>query len=305
METPIGIKVHFGEKGNETYLPPKYVKEIAQNIKNPTLIETNTLYKGPRIRASTHKQLAKKHGFGFSPIDILDGKMGEENKTIRIKGKHFNECYVGKGLDRYNSLLVVSHFKGHILTKFGGALKNLGMGLAARPGKLAQHASVKHQINQEKCTGCKTCIKNCPVGAIYLSENNKAVIDQDKCISCVKCVAVCPEKAVNIPLKSSSSETVQERMSEYALGGIKNKQAFYINFLVNITEECDCHAAKMPTLTPDIGVLASEDPVAIDQASYDLVLQQEPSFKNHNGDPQLKHAEIMRLGKREYTLKEI
>ncbi|MDZ7611725.1 MAG: DUF362 domain-containing protein [Candidatus Moranbacteria bacterium] len=305
LEQPVGVKVHFGEEGNETYLSPKYAREVTQMVPNPALIETNTLYKGPRTQASTHKQLAKDHGFDFAPVDILDGEYGEENKTVEINGKHFQECHIGQGADKYNSLLVVSHFKGHILTKFGGAIKNLGMGLAARPGKLAQHASIKHQINQEKCTGCKTCVKNCPAEAISIEESGKAIIDQEKCIGCVKCVAVCPENAVKLPIKSVDSEMIQERMAEYAFAGAKNRQIYYINFLVNITEECDCHGAKMTPLTEDIGILASNDPVAIDQASYDLTLKQEPAFENHNGDIQLARAEKMGLGTREYILKYI
>lgn len=298
----IGVKVHFGEEGNITYVPAKLVKQIVQMVENPTLIETSVLYKSSRSLAKTHKELAIKHGFDFAPIDILDGEKGDDSLLVEINGKHFKECYLGKNLQNYDSLLVISHFKGHCESRFGGALKNLGMGLASRRGKLAQHSNVKHHIKKEKCSSCGTCLENCPVAAIVFDENKKAEINQGKCISCSKCIAVCPTGAVRIPWGTPGKEFFQERVAEYAKAASQGRNCFYINFLINITKDCDCMDKELEIITPDIGILASSDPVALDQASYDLVVKQYPEFANFYGESQLKHAQELGLGSKDYEL---
>ena len=302
LPNSLGIKVHFGEEGNITYLPASYVKEISGWFNNPSLVECNVLYKSPRSQSSTHIALAKEHGFDFAPIDILDGEDGDDATAIKIDGKHFKECWLGSGLAKYKSLLVVSHFKGHIIAGFGGALKNLSMGLASRRGKLAQHAFVKHSVDSEKCISCGICINNCPVEAINFDAEQKAEINQTKCISCSKCIAVCPVDAIAIPQKGKDIKVFRERLAEYALAGTKDRKCFYINFLMNITKGCDCAGEAMPKMTEDIGILVSNDPVAIDQASYDLVIKKCEDFKAQNGDEQLIHGEEIGLGKREYEI---
>jgi len=302
LPAPLGVKVHFGEEGNNTYLPAKYVKEITGWLNNPTLVECNVLYKSPRSQVDTHKALAREHGFDFAEIDILDGEIGDDAMAVKIDGKHFVECFLGTGLDKYKSLLVVSHFKGHIIAGFGGALKNLGMGLASRRGKLAEHAFVKHSVDSEKCISCGICIDNCPVEAIDFDTEQKAKIDQEKCISCSKCISVCPVDAIAIPWGEKDVGIFRERVAEYALAGVKDKKCFYINFLMNITKLCDCAGENMPKMTEDIGILVSDDPVAIDQASYDIVIKKCEAFKEQNGDEQLAHGEKIGLGQREYEL---
>ena len=305
FQPSLGLKTHFGEDHNNTYLPPELVKQVSEMVSSPTLVENSVLYRGRRSRASTHKELARENGYDFAPLHFLDGEEGDDETEVEINGEHFNTCYLGQGLEGYSSLLVVSHFKGHVLSNFGGALKNLGMGLANRRGKLNQHESIKHQINQENCIACGICLFHCPVEAISWNDQGKAQIDTQVCISCSKCISVCPQDAVEVPVTETASQTLQERIAEYAYAGAKDKQCFYVNFLKNITEGCDCEMREMEPLTEDIGVLASDDPVALDQASYDLVVEQYPGFEKFNGDHQLQHAEDMGLGTRKYELQRL
>ncbi|HOZ36390.1 MAG TPA: DUF362 domain-containing protein [bacterium] len=301
--SPLGVKVHFGEEGNTTFVPAEKIKQLVDLLPSPTLIECNVLYKSPRAKTSTHLGLARRHGFDFASLDILDGEAGDEDLELPVRhSQHFQTAYFGAGLQKYPAIFFISHFKGHISAGFGGALKNIGMGLASRRGKLALHASVKHQVKPEKCIGCGSCIANCPVGAISYDDSGKARIDQSVCISCSKCMALCPSGAINVPWGGTTKETFQERLAEYALAAVAGRQCFYLNFLMNITEKCDCHDQPMPILTPDIGILLSSDPVAIDQASYDLVTKQYPEFAEFGGLEQLSHGEEIGLGSRQYNL---
>ncbi|MCX6796093.1 MAG: DUF362 domain-containing protein [Candidatus Falkowbacteria bacterium] len=309
---PLGVKVHFGERGCETFVPAKLVNEITDLVADSTFIETSVLYKSPRQTAAGHEGVAQEHGFNFLPFDFLDGEVGDNCSEVQINSqssytqalehKHFQKCYLGKNLEKYKSLLVISHFKGHLGVGFGGAIKNIGMGLACRRGKLAIHSSIKHQIKKEKCISCGECIAHCPVNAIAFDQDKKAFIDQNICISCSKCISVCPQGAVRIPWDSVGKIDLEERLAEYAFASQLNKQCFYINFLINITNDCDCLGKRMEKIIDDIGVLVSSDPVAIDQASYNLVLEKNPEFKIHAGDNQLRHAESLGMGSREYEL---
>jgi len=302
FKAPLGVKVHFGEEGNITFIRGEKIKPIVEMLEDPKFVECSVLYKGQRTFAKTHRELALKHGFDYAPIDLLDGEEGDDSIELEINKKHYQKCYLGKGLENYNSLLVISHFKGHMMAGFGGALKNIGMGLASRKGKLALHASIKHKIIKEKCISCGDCIRNCPVEAIKYNKDKKAEIDQGMCISCSKCFSICPQHAVEIPWGSTSKEDLQERVAEYALAAAKGKEYFYINILANITKDCDCISKEMQILTPDIGILASSDPIAIDQASYDMVLKAYPDFEKKYGESQLKHGEEIGLGSRDYEL---
>jgi uncharacterized protein len=302
LPTPVAIKTHFGEEGNVTYLPSSFVKEIAAMVEKPVLTETSVLYRSPRSKAVTHREIALSHGYDFAPIDFLDGEEGDDAMEIKICGDHFKTCYLGRGLVKYGSLLVVSHFKGHYPAGFGGALKNLGMGLASRRGKLAMHASVPHSVEADICVGCGTCINHCPVQAIDFDTRRKAVIDPQKCISCSKCISVCPREAIKIPWDSHGGKMLQERIAEYASAAVVGRSCFYINFLINITKSCDCYDGPMEKLTPDIGILCTNDPVAIDQASFDLVCRQYGEFKKYNGEAQLIQAVKLKLGERGYKL---
>jgi uncharacterized protein len=264
----VAIKVHFGEKGCDTFVSPELVKRVYQKIismgKKATLVECNVLYKGERTQASSHIKLAKQHGFYFAPIDILDGEMGD--KFIIING-----CKLGAGIKKYDSMVVVSHFKGHTMAGFGGALKNLGMGLGSRAGKLAMHSNIKPEVISDKCSGCEICIEHCNAKAISLIEG-KSRINPELCEGCAMCIAVCPNKAISIPWQSETSEGLQKKIVDYAAAIINlfNDRMIFINVLEKITEGCDCVNEKQIPIIKDIGFVAGNNIVAVDKMSLDL-----------------------------------
>lgn len=304
----IALKTHFGEAGSTTYLPPKLVKIIYDRLKslgfNPKLVEANVLYQGERTFAKSHIKLAKQHGFNFAPIDIYDEKGADDCWPIKINKKHFPIIKVAKNLKNYDFLVVVSHFKGHVSTGFGGALKNIGMGLGSRAGKLMMHANLAPEVDVNKCIACGKCLKSCPVNAIKLVAG-KAKIYSEVCIGCATCIAVCEQRAVLGP--PTSPTELQERIVEFCFGILQKIPAIYFNFLVNITAHCDCRGEEQKKLIDDIGFLASTDPVAIDQASYDLFRKQAAGdiFKKEHkvsGLRQLEYGQEIGLGSRDYEL---
>jgi len=175
-------------------------------------------------------------------------------------------------LENYDSMIVLSHFKGHIAAGFGGAFKNIGMGLGSRRGKLHMHADVRPSINQ-KCEGCEVCLRNCDFGAIKIVDG-KAMIDSKKCVGCSMCIAVCAYGAVNIPWEESRGEKVQKKIVDYTKGIFKlipKEKIIFISVLEKITKDCDCFGIEQKPIVEDIGILMSEDIVAIEKASLNLV----------------------------------
>ena len=311
----------LGEKGNETFITPNNFESIIAHEKkngaDPFFTDTNALYKGERTFSETHIKLAKEHGFTQLPVKIADGDHGEQYVDIKIKEspfanakeiKHFDKCKIGKIFADSNQMIVISHFKGHILAGFGGAIKQLSMGCAARGGKLAMHANARPIINPLACKKCYTCAKNCPTSACII----KSVIphiDNKKCIGCATCIAVCPYGAVKINWASTLPNTFVEKMAEHALAATLNldgskKKIAYITFAFNLAKGCDCEGHKMEPVAKDIGVLASVDPVALDMACLDLVRKQEGK-KVFSGDHGIEHAESIGMGSRKYELVEV
>mgnify|MGYP001352833875 CR=1 FL=1 len=300
----VAIKLHFGEKGCNTYIDPNLVRMLYNKLvslgKQPTLVECNVLYKGSRTDSTSHIATARSHGFDM-PIDLLDGEKGKD--FIDVDG-----CKLGKGLKKYDSLIALTHFKGHMMAGFGGSIKNLGMGLGSRAGKLAMHANVKPAINS-KCVGCGTCVANCDVKAIKLVDK-KAVIDPAICIGCAMCIAVCPVGAASIPWGSETPKGLQEKIAKYAKAVLKMfPDAIFINVLQNITVECDCMGITQEAIMPDIGVLYSTDIVAIDKAGLDIADKySQGRFRKINEidkDNQIEAAVKEGIGKKEYELIEI
>jgi hypothetical protein len=304
----IAIKTHFGEKGNRTHLPPEVSKKICELVRErggePELVECNTLYRGERLKTETHVALAKKHGFDFAPVVICDDEGKSWNIPIK-GGKHFRSVKAGALLRNYDMMIAVTHCKGHVAAGYGGALKNVGMGLGSRAGKLEMHAKVKPIFDRAKCKACGVCASNCPADAIVVEKY--AVMDKAKCIGCATCIAACPYGAVEIPWFNTTSQEIQERIVEYACGITGKIKTIYFNFLLNITPHCDCIADSGPVLMKDIGILASSDVVALEQASIDMVNQRygKDFFAEHNRidvSVQPTHAEALGMGERKYEI---
>lgn len=302
-KAPLGVKVHFGEPGNPNIMKPALVKDLVLALKG-TLVETNTIYGDNRSRTADHLRTAKKHGWGFAPLDILDSS-GET--PLPYKGKYFDRLPVGRNMSKYGSFLVVSHFKGHGMAGFGGALKNLSMGFASPLGKRMMHAGHIPKVRNSKCVRCGICRQVCPVDAI----SEDYVIDRRKCIGCGKCVASCPYGAIDSDLEVTGGLSFQEKMAEFAHGVAAASRFAYVNLAMDISSACDCVAGAPAPFMGDVGILASLDPVALDQASFDLVNKAAgipDAFKHQTGVSGLRIIERsaeLGLGSRKYKLVEI
>ncbi len=302
LDGKIAVKLHFGEKGNTRFVQPEELKAILEVLgkKDYFLTDSNTLYIGERLDSKSHLQIAKEHGFGsLGKIVIADNE-----KEVEINKNIFKKVKIVKEIAEAGSLLVISHFKGHILFGFGGAIKNIGMGAGTRAGKLEMHSNISPIIG-EGCKACGTCVEHCPADAISIVDG-KAKIDNEKCIGCADCIAVCPYKAVNVPFGGAAAEDVRKRAVEYAYGAVKGKKAVYINFVLRITKYCDC-MSDSAIIGNDIGIVASADPVAIDKASYDLCFEKNGKdiFKEstgHDGTNILNYGEEIGLGSQSYEL---
>jgi len=279
----VGIKLHFGELGNTAYIRPVYIRKIVEMVKglngSPFLTDCNTLYAGTRSDSPGHLVTAIQNGFAYSVVEapaiIADGIRGKSETPITINQKRFKKVYIGSDIVNADSLLSVAHFKGHELTGFGGTLKNLGMGCASRRGKLAQHSTLGPKILAKKCIGCGECTNHCSQNAISI-DNEKAIIDSKKCIGCGECIIICPNDAVQIQW-NQNIPVFLENMVEYTMGVLKGKEkkSLFVNFITDVSPACDCMSHNDAPIVRDIGVVASKDPVAIDQASVDLVNNEE------------------------------
>ena len=264
----VGIKVHFGEKGCTTYMNPKIVRKVYEKVlslgKKASLVETNVLYKGSRTNSKEHIKTAIEHGFDFAPIDFLDGENGEEFVEVGL-----SKVKLGKGSSKYDSMIVISHFTGHICAGFGGGIKNISMGLASRGGKLHMHSDGVLKVDSSKCSCCGKCLSVCNFSAVDI-EDGCANINSSLCVGCAGCTGVCPEGAVR--WEGCSSEDLQRKIVDYALASkeVVGKMVF-INILEDITLSCDCLNLKQEKFIEDVGILYSDDVVSIDNASVDLV----------------------------------
>jgi uncharacterized Fe-S center protein len=275
----VAIKTHFGDTNNSRYLRPVYIRQIVEKVKecggNPIVVETTGHGWWSRSTSWKYLNVAARNGFTpqtlDAPIVILDGPLGMDYEEVEIKGNILNKVLVGRGLHTVNVLISAAHFKGHGMSGFGGALKNVGIGCVSKIGKGMVHGPGGWRIDPEKCDACEKCLALCPTYAIKIVKG-KAIIDQEKCVMCGHCTVICPQKAVKAEWTPSREGTL--RMVDSASGVIKligkEKTAFF-NFVIDVTPDCDCWPWSDQIIVPDQGILASTDPVAIDKAALDLV----------------------------------
>lgn len=317
-DSKVAVKIHFGEEGNTGHVSPKHARVVCDGIagKGATafLADTNTLYRGRRLNSADHLKLALEHGFTkeATGVDVIipDDTKSEELSAIPIDQRSIRTAKVGRCFMEADAIVAINHFKGHILTGFGGALKNIGMGCATREGKLAQHCDASPVVHRNDCIGCGECGIICPTHAISI-QDKKSVIDSSKCIGCASCLAVCPTMAMFIDFEAG--DKVQVKMVEYALAVLKDRKgkAGFINFAIKINKECDCWGSENPRIAPDVGILASNDPVAIDKASFDVVNKAcgkdifRATHPDQDGRKQLTYAQEIGLGNLDYELIEL
>jgi len=326
------VKVHFGEPGCKTFLNSSYAKQVINKLINhgskPFLTDSNTLYKGKRSNGTDHRNVAIKHGFGEeiigAPIVIADGENSTDVVELDVNLKYFKTVKIGEAVHNARSMVVLSHFKGHLLFGFGGALKNVGMGIGARSAKQMMHADVKPELTESNCISCGTCVDVCPVDAVAI-DGSYPVFDYNLCEGCAECITMCPEDALKIQW-NGSAKTCMEKTAEtcYAILKEKKNKVVYFNVIIDVTPDCDCFPQSDIPLVHDIGVVASLDPVAIDKASLDLVTASEGNrnsklnsgfdpgedkFKafrpDIDGEIILKYAESIGIGSMKYNLIEI
>lgn len=275
------IKIHFGELGNLAYLRPQYAKAVADVIKSkggkPFLSDCNTLYPGSRKNALEHLECAALNGYGplttGCQVIIADGLKGTDDLEVPVNGgKLCHTAMIGRAIMDADIFISLNHFKGHEEMGFGGALKNIGMGCGSRAGKMDMHSSGKPKVKESACRGCHMCAKECGSDAISYV-NNKAVINLDLCKGCGRCLAACNFDAIS-PLQSNANAILGEKISEYAKAVLDGRPSFHISVINNISPNCDCHCENDAPILPDIGMLASFDPVALDQACRDLCQKQ-------------------------------
>lgn len=266
----IGIKLHMGEPGNVHYMRPAYAWKLVDIVKNlgaePVVVETCGLGAAPgRTSASRYIEAARRNGFSKetlgAPLLIIDGEEGLDMESV-------DGIPVAKGIFDLDSMLVLSHATGHIQAGFGGALKNIALGCVAKPGKFRVHYDGKPGININACSSCGVCIARCPVDAI--SDEQPMNITGD-CILCGDCTEICPEGAIKA--KFTSAETLSKRIAENAAAVTKalNGRLGYLTLLMDVLPHCDCHPHSDIPVVPDIGILASMDPVGIDKAAVDMI----------------------------------
>lgn len=270
------IKIHFGEYGNLAFLRPNYAKVVADYIKElggkPFLTDCNTLYVGSRKNAIDHLETAYLNG--FTPyqtgchVIIGDGLKGTDEAIVPVNGEYIKEAKIGQAIMDADIFISLTHFKGHEMTGFGGTIKNIGMGCGSRAGKMEQHCDGKPEVMEENCIGCGSCYRICAHGAPIIKDG-KAKIDHDKCVGCGRCLAVCPKDTIQGDY-ATTVPMLNRKMAEYSLAVCQDRPCFHVSLICDVSPNCDCHSENDMPIIPNVGMLASFDPVALDVACADL-----------------------------------
>ncbi len=326
------IKIHFGEKGGHAYIRPVFIRRIVDSIRalggKPFLTDSCTLYPGQRKEAVSALCNGIENGFAYAvagaPLIMCDGLRGHSSRRVPISGELLESADIGLEILEADNLVVVSHFKCHELTGFGGTIKNLAMGCSSREGKLEQHSTIAPVVAAKHCTHCGACLAGCAHDAIEISQE-AAIVTPELCSGCGRCISLCPTSAIQIQWNEESGK-VMRKMAEYALAALneKNGKSLFINFITQVSPSCDCYGHSDAAIVPDIGILAATDPVALDQACADLVNQSqglngtalstghEPGGDKFRGvhpkidwEITLEHGEKIGLGTRKYELKRL
>lgn len=331
----VAIKIHFGEMGNVSYLRPNYARAVVDVVKElggkPFLTDCNTLYPGSRKNALEHLYCAWENGFTpltvGCPILIGDGLKGTDDIEVPVQGgEYVKNAKIGRAVMDADVIISLTHFKGHETTGFGGALKNLGMGCGSRAGKKEQHNNGKAYVQQELCRGCRRCMRECANdGLVFDAESRKMHVDKEHCVGCGRCVGACNFDAIDFE-DPNSNQMLNYRIAEYAKAVVDGRPQFHISMVMDISPNCDCHEENDAPILPDVGMFASFDPLALDQACVDACLKceplpnsqlgehlRDPHFEDHhdhftNSTPEsewqscLSHAEKIGLGTRAYEL---
>lgn len=331
----VAIKMHFGELGNVSFLRPNYARAVVDVVKElggrPFLTDCNTMYPGSRKNALEHLECAWQNGFTpltvGCPILIGDGLKGTDDVEVPVAGGEYVEkAKIGRAVMDADVFISLTHFKGHEQAGMGGALKNIGMGCGSRAGKKEQHASGKPKIAPEACRGCRRCQKECANnGLVFDPETKKMTVDQDNCVGCGRCLGACNFDAIYFT-NDNAQAALNCRMAEYTKAVLDGRPNFHISLVVDVSPNCDCHGENDVPILPNLGMFASFDPLALDQACVDACLAAEPmpgsqlarhlaepGFHDHhdhftNSTPEsewrscLEHAAKIGLGSREYEL---
>ena len=331
----VAIKIHFGELGNVSYLRPNYARAVVDVVKElggkPFLTDCNTLYPGSRKNALEHLYCAWENGFTpltvGCPILIGDGLKGTDDIEVPVRGgEYVKNAKIGRAVMDADVIISMTHFKGHEATGFGGALKNLGMGCGSRAGKKEQHNNGKAYVQQEICRGCRRCMRECANnGLVFDPETLKMHVDKEHCVGCGRCVGACNFDAIDFE-DPNSNQMLNYRIAEYAKAVVDGRPQFHISLVMDISPNCDCHGENDAPILPDVGMFASFDPLALDQACVDACMKceplpnsqlgehmRDPHFVDHhdhftNSTPEsewqscLSHAEKIGLGTRDYEL---
>ena len=331
----VAIKIHFGELGNVSYLRPNYARAVVDVVKElggkPFLTDCNTLYPGSRKNALEHLYCAWENGFTpltvGCPILIGDGLKGTDDIEVPVRGgEYVKNAKIGRAVMDADVIISMTHFKGHEATGFGGALKNLGMGCGSRAGKKEQHNNGKAYVQQEICRGCRRCMRECANnGLVFDPETRKMHVDKEHCVGCGRCVGACNFDAIEFE-DPNSNQMLNYRIAEYAKAVVDGRPQFHISLVMDISPNCDCHGENDAPILPDVGMFASFDPLALDQACVDACMKceplpnsqlgehmRDPHFVDHhdhftNSTPEsewqscLSHAEKIGLGTRDYEL---